>query len=279
MPTFAGKSEKFELSENLFPTNLKIHNQLTEENKINYFHSLMRGDALQTFKNITSPNREKLGEILTVFRRKYVKLQSMATTKHKLQRLVFNKPAHQKLFEFRDELHKLANWRKMYSELLLKRSSNNSFMPKIPLHLKKSFEQTHLENGTYEQNVSHLDRELELNALEAPDELQISTVTQQATQQNSEKPKPNCHNCKKPGHYRNQWRQLKRQKDQARNNTSSADKNNKKFGNGPTNSNCNNKFSSNTNANKTNFQKDRNPRPAYPPSETCGKTNHSTEKC
>ena len=27
----------------------------------------MRGDALQTFKNITSPNREKLGKILTVF--------------------------------------------------------------------------------------------------------------------------------------------------------------------------------------------------------------------
>ena len=78
MPTFDGKSEKFELFEDLFQTSLKIHNQLTEGDKINYFHSLMRGDALQTFKNITSPNRENLGEILTVFRRKYVKPQSMA---------------------------------------------------------------------------------------------------------------------------------------------------------------------------------------------------------
>ena len=49
MPTFDGKSEKFELFEDLFQTSLKIHNQLTEEDKINYFHSLMRGDALQTF--------------------------------------------------------------------------------------------------------------------------------------------------------------------------------------------------------------------------------------
>ena len=49
MPTFDGKSEKFELFEDLFQTSLKIHNQLTEENKIYYFHSLMRGDALQTF--------------------------------------------------------------------------------------------------------------------------------------------------------------------------------------------------------------------------------------
>ena len=72
MPTFDGNSEKFELFEDLFQTSLKIHNQLTEEDKINYFHSLMRGDELQTFKNISSPNRENLTEILTVFRRKYV---------------------------------------------------------------------------------------------------------------------------------------------------------------------------------------------------------------
>ena len=83
MPTFDGKSEKFELFEDLFQASLKIHNQLTEDDKIKYFHSLMRGDALQTFKNITSPNRENLAEILTVFRRKYVKPQSMATAKHK----------------------------------------------------------------------------------------------------------------------------------------------------------------------------------------------------
>ena len=55
MPTFDEKFEKLELFEGLFQTSLKIHNQLTQEDKINYFHSLMRGDALQTFKNITTP--------------------------------------------------------------------------------------------------------------------------------------------------------------------------------------------------------------------------------
>ena len=70
MGTFDGKSENFELIEDLFQTNLKIHNQLTQEDKINYFHSLMRCDALQTFKNITSPNRGNLKEILDVFRKK-----------------------------------------------------------------------------------------------------------------------------------------------------------------------------------------------------------------
>ena len=49
MTTFDGKSEKFELFEYFFQTSLKIHNQLTEDDKINYFHSRMKGDALQIF--------------------------------------------------------------------------------------------------------------------------------------------------------------------------------------------------------------------------------------
>ena len=51
MPTFDGKSEKFKLFEDLFQMSLKIHKQLTEEDKICQFESLMRGDALQTFEN------------------------------------------------------------------------------------------------------------------------------------------------------------------------------------------------------------------------------------
>ena len=154
MPTFDGKLEKFELFKILFQTSLKIHNQLTEEEKINYFHSLMRGDALQTFKNITSPNRENLGEILTVFRKKYVEPQSMATAKHKFQQLFFN-PANQKLIEFLDELQKLA---KDAFAVAAQAIIDQFIYAKTPPHLKKSINQAHLENGTYEQIVTHLER-------------------------------------------------------------------------------------------------------------------------
>ena len=144
MPTFDRKSEKFDLFEDLFQTSLKIHNQLTQEDKINYFHSLMRGDALQTFKNITTLNRENLGEILTVFRRKYVKPQSMATAKHKFQRLVF-KPANQKLIDFLGELQKLA---KDAFGVAAQAIIEQFIYAKKPPHLKKSINQAHLENGT-----------------------------------------------------------------------------------------------------------------------------------
>ena len=62
MPTFDRKPKKFELFEDLFQTSLKIHRQLTEEDKKKYFHSLMCGDALQTFKNLTSPPTERIWE-------------------------------------------------------------------------------------------------------------------------------------------------------------------------------------------------------------------------
>ena len=226
MPTFDEKSEKFELFEDLFQTSLKIHNQLTEEDKINYFHSLMRGDALQTFKNISSPKRKNLTEILTVFRRKHMKPQSMATAKQKFQQLVFN-PANQKLIDFLDELQKLAN---DAFGVAAQAIIDQFVYAKMPPHLKKSINQAHLENGTYEQIVTHLERELELNSLEYPDETQMNTVT---------------HN-----------QQIEGDPDDAEN------------------------INSDTNdSSPNNYKFDRKSRTLYPPCKTCGKTNHSTERC
>ena len=104
----------------------------------------MRGDALQTFKTFTSINRENLGEILTVFRKKNVKPQSMATAKNKLQRLFFN-PVNQKLFDFLDELQKLA-----IDEIGVAAQAiiEQIIYAKMALHLKEMIIQAHLENRT-----------------------------------------------------------------------------------------------------------------------------------
>ena len=164
---------------------------MTEEDRINYFHSLMKGDASERFKSINGPIRENLGEILAVFQKKYVEPQWMATAKHKFQKLVFN-PANQKLVDFLDELQKL-----------VKDAFGNAAHPiiehliyaQMPPHIRKPINQAHLENGTYEQIVTHLGKELELNCLEAPDELQINNVSHNATNTNADRPKPSCHHC------------------------------------------------------------------------------------
>ena len=237
MATFDGKSEKFELFENLFPTSLKIHNQLTEEDRINYFHSRMRGDALQTFKNINGPTRENLREILAAFRRKYVKPQSMATAKHKFQKLVFN-PANQKLVDFLDELQKLA---KNTFGIAAHAIIEQFIYAKMPSHLKKSINQALLENGTFEQVVTYLERKLGLNGLEAPDGLQINTMSHNTANTNSERAKTTCHHCKKPGHYRNQCRLLKKQREQTENTQNYPGNKNSDASNSNPNGNLNNK--------------------------------------
>ena len=85
---------------------------------------------------------------------------------------------------------------------------------KIPPHLKKSINQGHPENGTYEQIVTYLEKEVELNGLEATDELQIDTVSQQPTKTNADTPKTTSYHCKKPGHFKNQCRLLNKQREQ-----------------------------------------------------------------
>ena len=158
----------------------------------------MRGDALQTFRNTSSRNRETVAEILTVFRRKYVKPESMVLAICKIRHLVFN-PANQKVIYFLDELQKLAeNAFKVAAQAIIE----HFIYAKIPPHLEKPINQVHLEKGTYEQTVSHLEKKLEPNGLDDRDKLQMNTVTKQVTQQKPEKPKLTCHHCKKPGQHK-----------------------------------------------------------------------------
>ena len=74
---------------------------------------------------------------------------------------------------------------------------------KLPPHLKRSLNLAYLENGTYDQIVAHLERELELSGSENDGELTIPTMTATPPndkQQITEQPRVVCHYCKKPGH-------------------------------------------------------------------------------
>ena len=48
---------------------------------------------------------------------------------------------------------------------------------KLPPKLKRSVNMARLEKGSYDEIVAHLERELELNALEESDDLPMATMT------------------------------------------------------------------------------------------------------
>ena len=87
---FDGEREKFEIFEDLFHTMLKMQSDMTEAMKINHCHAHLRKEALQTFRNISASNKKTLDDVLIVFRRKYVKPESQATTKHNWHKLTFD---------------------------------------------------------------------------------------------------------------------------------------------------------------------------------------------
>ena len=87
----------------------------------------------------------------------------MVTAKHNFQRSASN-PANQKVIDFLDELQKLATnalgvGTQAVSEVFM--------YVRMPPHWTKSLNQALLQNETSEQNVSHNEKELELNSLEA----------------------------------------------------------------------------------------------------------------
>ena len=107
-----------------------------------------------------------------------------------------------------------------------------------------------LENATYEEIVTHLERELELNGLEEGDDIPVPTMstaptaTRPGTGLLSSGIDPNitCNFCKKPGHVKDECRKLKRKEEQRRNDGQDTKK-------------------------------------EYPKCPTCDKRNHPAERC
>ena len=79
-----------------------MYPHLTEIQKINCLHSLLRGNALQPCYNIEDTKKDNLEEIITVFKRRFGDFQSSAKARCEWGTLHFD-PANQKLRELLDD--------------------------------------------------------------------------------------------------------------------------------------------------------------------------------
>ena len=242
MPTFDGRNDKFEHFEDLFMTSLKVYPNISEEEQIHYFHSLLRGDALQTYRIMTDANRASLDDIIATFRRRYVRPQSIATARCKWEQLYFD-PTRQTFQDFLEQYQKLAQ--EAHGDDAPK-FIETSFYAKMPAHLKRVLNQARLETESYDLMVQHLEREMELNGLLAPSDTTITGVhqidVQDIPQQTANPPKPAgpCFGCGHSGHVIKNCRKTARE---ARN------------------------------------RGNRVPTKITNPCETCGKKSHTTQEC
>ena len=169
LPTFDGKSEKFELFEDLFRNNIKMYPHLTELQKINYFHSLLREDALQAFCNIEDSKKYSLDEIMTIFKRRFGDYLSMAKARCEWDALKFD-PSTQKLNEFLDVLQKTAKRSLWIRGAAVHRQG---YIRQNARPCQKKLNRAYLEDKSYNDIVLHLEREMRLDGLGAPDEVTL----------------------------------------------------------------------------------------------------------
>ena len=208
LPVFDGKSEKFELFEDLFRNNIKMYPHLTEIQKINYFHSLLRGNALQAYCNLDDTKKDNLKQVITAFKRRLGDFQSSA--KARMRALHFD-PTKQKLHEFLDALQKTAK-EAFGSEA--KKFIDKAIYAKMPDHIKKILNRAYLEDKPYNDIVLHLEREMRLNGLGAPDEttlVPLNTVDAAVADDKKEQQQRGyCFHCGKYGDYKAQCRRLRK---------------------------------------------------------------------
>ena len=136
-----------------------MYPHLTEIQKINYFHSLLRGDALQAFCNIGDSKKDSLDEIITIFKRQFGDYLSMAKARCEWDALKFD-PSTQKLHEILDVLQKTA---KEAFGTEAQQFIDKAIYAKMPDHVKKILNRAYLEDKPYNDIVLHLEREMRLN--------------------------------------------------------------------------------------------------------------------
>ena len=168
-PTFDGKSEKFEFFEDLFRNNIKMYPHLTEIQKINYFHSLFRGDALKAFCNIEDSKKDSFEEIMRIFKTSFRRLPINGKNQMRMGCTQI-RPLNAKLHEFLDVLQKTG---KKAHGSEAQQFIDKAIYAKMPDHVKKILNWAYLEDKPYNDLVVHLEIGMRLNGLGEPDEVAL----------------------------------------------------------------------------------------------------------
>ena len=107
VPLFKGNRDKYNEFEHLLLNHLRPHaHKLTEEQKLNYFQSLLRDDAIEFWQTLPITTETTLRDILMAFKKEYAKEELSEVSKFKFDQLRYD-PTTESFSTF------LANYKKI----------------------------------------------------------------------------------------------------------------------------------------------------------------------
>ena len=106
VPLFQGNREKYNEFEHLLRNHLRPHqHKLSEEQKLTYFQSLLRDDAIEFWQSLKMTNHITLAQVLRYFKKEYAKEDLKEVANDKFDQMHYNPSAE----TFNDFLNKFKN--------------------------------------------------------------------------------------------------------------------------------------------------------------------------
>ena len=139
VPLFRGNREKYNEFEHLLLNHLKPHqHKLSEEQKLTYFQSLLRDDAIEFWQSVKITTQTTLTQVLRFFKKEYAKEDLKEVAKYKFDQMRYDPIAESSClpnFPFRCKM----NWQLQESMMLRWSKSGHLCNADVSMHI--SFQQ------------------------------------------------------------------------------------------------------------------------------------------
>ena len=232
VPKFRGARDKYNEFEHLLTNHLRPYqHRVTEEQKLRFFQSLLREDAIEFYQSIRITTETTLTDVLHAFRREFAKEDQQEVARFKFNKLTYD-PKNEQFPDF------LKNLKKIGKQAFGDRSQElveAMLFGKLPIQIQSQLTLAGKQNSSLDEIKQFITRQCQYEQFLAPMNAQPFSQatnpqpvanTEQQPEREAERPatRPKykftgeCHYCGKIGHKAFECRTRKREERQQQNN-------------------------------------------------------------